>query len=232
MKRINLFPVFTAFFLLLPLAEACPQEYAHEIGTALGTSFYMGDANKTTLFLHPGMAAGTMYRYNISLHWSVKSDLVAGKISGDTRDTHNVFPHDMQATFSRTIVGLGGQLEYNFFPYSDKYGYMGTKVYTPYVFTGAGGTFAAGDNTFLSAHVPIGIGFKYKLKNRMNVGVEFSMRKLFGDGLDNPVKTPGFSLDAPYGIESSPLKNQDWYSLTLFFVTWEFGLKEDPCRGM
>lgn len=231
MNRAALFSILTIAFLS-PHALSFSQEYNYETGAAAGTSFYMGDANKTKLFLHPGIAAGGIYRYNINFHWAVKGNLVAGTLSGDTRDAQNVFPNEGQTTFKRTFAELGGQMEYNFFPYSDKYGYLGTKPYTPYLFAGLGTTVANGDNLFLNANVPVGIGFKYKLKNRVNIGFEFSMRKLFGDNLDVTENEPALSLDAPYGIESSKLKNQDWYSLTLVFVTWEFGLKKDPCHGM
>jgi hypothetical protein len=65
----------------------------------------------------------------------------------------------------------------------------------------------------------------------MNIGIEFSMRKLFGDDFDVTEKTIGWNLDSPYGIESSFLKNRDWYSFSMIFLTWEFGLRDDPCQG-
>ncbi len=64
----------------------------------------------------------------------------------------------------------------------------------------------------------------------MNIGIEFSMRKLFGDGLDVTENTSVWNLDNPYNIESSPLKNKDWYSFTMIFLSWEFRLRKDPCH--
>jgi hypothetical protein len=55
------------------------------------------------------------------------------------------------------------------------------------------------------------------------------MRKLFGDDFDVTEKNADWDLNAPYGIESSFLKNRDWYSLTMIFLTWDFGLRNDPC---
>ena len=80
--------------------------------------------------------------------------------------------------------------------------------------------------------MPFGMGFKYKLKNRVNIGIEFSFRKLFADDFDVVNNESGFNLNEPYDIKSSKLKNQDWYSLTLLFLTWEFSSREDPCRGI
>lgn len=93
-----------------------------------------------------------------------------------------------------------------------------------------GGTVAAGKNSFYGVNMPIGIGFKYKLKNRINIGAEISTRKLFRDNFDVTKQTQGWSLDAPFGIESSFLKNQDWYSFAMIYLTWDFGLREDPCH--
>jgi hypothetical protein len=224
----------TVFFLLFITAtlfvnNAKAQEFKHEVGGALGTSFYLGDANKTKFYQHPGIAAGVLYRYNINFHWAIKANLLAGTVSGNTADADNVFPFAQQAAFKRTFIDLGGQIEFNFLPFCDKFSYRDAKPYTPYIFTGAGTTFATGNNLFFNANIPIGIGFKYKIKERLNIGFEFSMRKLFGDDFDVTEKNADWDLNAPYGIESSFLKNRDWYSLTMIFLTWDFGLRNDPC---
>lgn len=218
-------------FVMISTVSIRAQEYKYEIGSAVGTSFYMGDANRTKFYLHPGIAGGLLFRYNINFHWGIKAGMLVGNVSGKSEDSGNVFPFEQQASFRRTLAELGTQAEFNFFPYSDKYAYLGTRPYTPYLFTGVGITYATGDNHFIDANIPFGMGFKYKLKNRMNIGIEFSMRKLFRDDFDATQKTTEWSLDSPYGIQSSLLKNRDWYSFTMIFLTWEFGIREDPCHG-
>ncbi|HBT84954.1 MAG: DUF6089 family protein [Fermentimonas sp.] len=209
--------------LILP-SKAVAQEFKYEIGGTMGTSFYMGDVNKTRLYLHPGISGGALFRYNINFNWAIKANLFAGQVSGDSEDTDNILPFDQNMVFSKSFTELGAQVEFNFLPYSDKYSYIGTKSYSPYVFLGTGITYSSGEGNLLNINMPLGIGFKYKVRNRINVGVEFSMRKLFSDSFD--------SLDNPYNIKSSMLKNKDWYSLTMIFLTWEFGSRTDPCHGM
>lgn len=218
----------TLSVFLLP-ENIVAQEFKHEIGGALGTSFYLGDANKTKFFLHPGITGGAVYRYNINFHWAVKANLLAGTVSGNTQDSGNKFLFDGQTSFKRTFADAGAQVEFNFLPYSDKYAYAGTNPFTPYIFAGAGTTLATGNTVFFNANVPLGAGFKYKVKNRLNVGIEFSVRKLFGDDFDVTEENTGWDLNSPYGIESGFLKNRDWYSLTMIFLTWDFGLRNDPC---
>lgn len=200
------------------------QEYIYEVGGTTGTSFYMGDANKTKLYLHPQISGGALFKYNINFHWAIRANFLVGKVSGNSEESGNIFPYDQNVIFKRTFTELGTQVEFNFLPYSDKYSFIGTKTYSPYVFTGVGVTHVSDESDFFGINMPLGIGFKYKVRNKINIGIEFSMRKLFADNLDD--------MDNPYNIKSSLLKNQDWYSLTMIFLTWEFGLRTDPCHGM
>ena len=124
-------------------------------------------------------------------------------------------------------MGVGGQAEFNFFPYSDKFDYAGAKRFSPYVLVGIGLTVApGGGKTFASPNIPLGVGMKYKIKNRLNLGCEFSFRKLFGDGLEGKDM-----LDDPYGVKGSALKNKDWYSFLLLSVTWDFGPRCRTCNN-
>lgn len=221
----------TALLFMVSSVKLSAQEYKYEIGTAAGTSFYMGDANRTQLFQDIGIGGGVVFRYNINFLWAIKSNLFAANVSGNSDSSGNIFPFDGKSSFQRTLAELGTQIEFNFLPYSDKYAYLGTKPYTPYLFTGVGITYASGDNSFIGTNIPLGVGLKYKVKNRMNIGIEFSMRKLFRDDFDVTERTTEWSLENPFDIESSLLKNKDWYSFTMIFVTWDLSLRKDPCHG-
>ena len=207
-------------------------DYKFEIGGMAGTSFYMGDANKTKLYQSPGLSGGVVFRYNKDLRWSIKNNFVIGKVSGDTRNSGNKYPFGYETSFSRMFYEIGSQLEFNFFNYSDKFGYLGAKRISPYVFVGVGLTLGSGQKTFIDANIPLGIGVKYKLKDRLNIGFEFSFRKLFSDSFDYTKENNELNLDAPYKIKSGAFKNNDWYSLTMFSVTWDFGLRECPCLNI
>lgn len=204
------------------------QEYEYEIGGMMGTSVYMGDANKTSLFRDPGFSMGAVLRYNKNFRWAYKANLIVGGVSGDSEKSGNVFPNGGNSSFKRTFIEFGGQVEFNFFAYSDQYAYLGTRKFSPYVFTGLGMTVGTGDETFIGMNLPLGVGLKYKLKDRINLGFEFSFRKLFGDSFD-ATKKLDFNLEDPYKIKSSFLKNKDWYALTMVSLTWDFGLRKKSC---
>lgn len=211
---------------LFPALKA--QEYKHEIGGITGGTFYIGDANKGVLFKGLNPSIGAVFRYNTNFRWAIKTNLLWTKVSGNTKGVDNAFPFSEEISFSRNLVELGGQAEFNFFSYSDKFAYVDTRCFTPYLLVGLGMTVASGGNdTFAGVNVPLGVGLKYKIKNRMNLGCEFSFRKLFKDNLEGDTQ-----LDSPYDIDSNIWKNKDWYTCLLFTITWDFGLRDRPCNNM
>jgi len=203
--------------------------YLYEIGGMIGGAFYMGDANKTTIFKNTNPAAEITFRYNVNFRIALKTNLAWARLSGSTEGLENVFPNQAHASFERNVIDAGGQLEFNFFPYSDEFKYLNTKRITPYIAGGAG--FAAspgGGNFFFSPYLSLCTGVKYKLKKRINVGAEWSIRKLFSDRLD--VNGDNDLLDSPYNIKSGLLKNKDWYSMLTIGVTYDFGLRNCNCN--
>lgn len=214
-------------FLIGTLPALYAQEYKYEIGGMVGGSMYMGDANKGAFLKGINPAFGAVFRYNANFRWALKANLLWGQVSGSTAGLKNAFPFEEGVTFKRNLVELGGQAEFNFLPYSDKFAYLNTQRFSPYLLVGIGLTVAPGDGkTFAGLNIPLGAGVKYKIKNRVNLGCEFAVRKLFGDRLEGVDE-----LEDPYGIKSSSLKNKDWYSCLLFSVTWDFGPRNRPCNN-
>lgn len=230
-KKQIFLPILLVILSLHSIQSNAQDDYKYEIGGMAGINFYMGDANKTKYFNDIGPVFGGVFRYNIDLRWAVKTNLLMGHISGDTKNTKNAFPFEQQQSFKRMFWDAGAQVEFNFFNYSDQFAYLGAKRFTPYVFTGVGMTAASGKKSFFDVNIPFGIGAKYKLKERLNIGFEFSFRRLFSDAFDVTSKE-GFQLDDPYNVHSSALKNKDWYSLTMFSVTWNFGARPCPCLNV
>jgi len=231
MKRASkIYPLYKAFVIMLicfTCTTAVAQEYKYEIGGMAGLSMYMGDANQTALLRGFNPAGGVVFRRNFNFRWALKTDLMVGKVTGNTKNTDNVFPNQGEASFSRSFFELGGQIEFNFLPYSDKYAYLNTSKIAPYILTGLGVTAASG---FASVNFPLGLGVKYKIKNRVNLGLEYTVHKLFSDSFD-ALNKEGFNLDNPYKIQSGAFKNKDWYNTLMFSVTWDFGPNDRKCTN-
>ena len=198
------------------------ETYRYEVGGGVGMSNYLGDANRSNLLKHPGWAAGGIFRYVIDRRWSLKSNLIVAGISGNSAGT--VYPAGEVYYFSSTLYDVGAQIEFNFFNFGIGSKYMNLKRITPYLVVGVGGTLASpsvGGSSFAIV-LPMGVGVKYKWKERLNLGLEFTMRKSFGDGLDG--------LSDLNGINHSFAKNTDWYSVLMVSVTYEFGKRCKVCH--
>ncbi len=211
-------------------ARADELEYRYEVGAMVGGCSYFGDANYNSLWNNMNIMGGIIGRYNINPRMAIKANLAVARISGSTSGNDNRFPGG-DVEFSRTLYDLGVQYECHFFAYGDGSGYKSTHRFSPYIFAGAGMTFAPGpaENVF-TANLPLGIGIKYKIAPRLNLGCELSYRFTFSDKLDVTKETAPL-LDDPYGIKSGALKNKDSYSFLSISVTYDLSPKYRKCNN-
>ena len=219
--------VFTSLLLTLLSAgwlTAAAQEYRFEVGPTLGIAGYLGDVNRSNMWKHPGPAGGVMLRYVGNSRWAVKGNLTMGSVSGNTKDTNIKWPGDKGVKFKSTLYDLSATGEFNFFHFGSGPTYKNYKRLSPYMVLGMGivlSTTGSG-NVHTSFVLPMGVGIKYKLKERMNLGFEFTMRKDFGDNIDH--------TSDPYGIKHGVAKNTDWHSFALFTFTYEFSKRCVKCH--
>ncbi len=144
----------------------------------------------------------------------------------------NKYPEDVQAQFKRNFWDVGVHFELDFFKYGPESWDRDIKWYTPYILLGPGLTVYKGqEGNAFAPNLAFGVGYKHKLLDRLNIGVEWSMRKLFKDDFDvtNPFNE---ILDDPYGAGHSWLKNNDWYSCAFVFITLDIIRVKGECREM
>lgn len=215
-------------FILLTVAATAAtaplraQDYRYEAGGGIGLSGYLGEASSSILS-HPGYAATATFRYIISSRWALKANLATAHISGNTASQDNQLPLGQTHSFKSQLYDLGAQMEFNFLPFGTGSRYLHLKRLAPYITLGLGTTLAAtGGKSHLALTLPMGIGVKYKLRERLNISAEFTMRKAFSDQLDG--------LADLQGIKSGWAKNTDWYSLTLITITYEFSQRCRTCH--
>ena len=205
-------------------------EYRYELGAMGGMSSYYGDANYHIPFKNINAMGGVVWRYNINPRMAVKSAFSVAGISGNTADSKNRYPGG-DVEFSRTLYELGAQFEYNFWAYGDGTGYKKTRRLVPYLFAGVGLTYAPkpAQHVF-AANIPVGLGVKYKVMSRLNIGCELSFRFTTSDKLDVAENVLP-ALNDPYGIKSGALKNNDSYSFLSIFVTYDLSTKYRKCNN-
>lgn len=202
-----------------------PETYKFSLGASLGMTGYLGDTNETSLFGRPGFGGNISFRYLANTRWALHTLVNIASLSGSTSDMENVLPGVESFDFKSTVYDLQCRYELNFFNYGIGEGYKRLKRFTPYMAAGLGISMASNSSgTSAALSLPIAFGLKYKLKERLNLGVEFSMTKLFGDKADDA------ALADPYQIKSSFLKNTDWYSALMVSISYEFGKRCVACH--
>lgn len=204
-------------------------EYLMEIGAGGGVVGYLGDFNGSiTKNLQP--AATIVGRYNINSYMAVKLQLAYGKMKGSSEKVKTYYPDysDKTYTFSNPIGALVAAYEYNFVPYGTGREYRGAKRLAPYVSLGLEANYIRVNgeqkSNVFTMSIPLGIGLKYKLGERANIGLEWAMHFSLSDELDG--------VKDPYGIKSSGLfKNTDGYSSLMITATYSFNAKCRTCHN-
>lgn len=199
--------------------------YKFDVGVHGGMSGYLGDVNESNMFKHTGYTAGASFRYLPNSRMAIRTIFTTASLRGNSADFDDKFPNGENFSFSSQIYDLGVRYEFNFFNYGIGETYKRMRRWSPYIALGVGGTLATceGDLAF-AMNVPMAVGVKYKIMQRLNLGLEFSMTKVFGDNVD------GAKLTDLYLIKSSMLKNTDWYSQIALSITYEFGKRCETCH--
>lgn len=206
-------------------AVAPSAPYKFDLGVQLGMSGYIGEANGSNIFKHPGFDGEVSFRYLPDTRWALRGVFSTFGLSGSTTDVANVLPDGAVYDFTSTVYDLSARAEFNFFPYGIGESYKRLRRWTPYLTLGVGVAMASsGGNTAVAPTIPMGLGVKYKLSQRWNLGLEFTMTKAFSDKFDGP------ALNDLNHIKTAFYKNTDWYSRLTVGISYEFGKRCETCH--
>lgn len=200
-------------------------EYRAEIGGGVALMAYQGDLNGSILAdMQP--AYSLLGRYKMNPRMALAFTVGSGKIKGSTDNVETWYPAYQASAyeFDHSIVDVGLRYEYNFMPYGTGREYRGAKKLVPFITAGIGATFVSGGvESETTLNIPIGLGAKYKVANRVNLTLDWTMHFSLSDNLDGVVD--------PYGIESTGLfKNADSYSVLSLTVSYDIWAKCKTCN--
>lgn len=181
----------------------------HEIGLFLGTSYYLGDLNKSSQFGMPGYNFGLLYRYAVNPRIAVRVAAHYGKIQGDSKlNSDNLQYRNL--SFHSVLIDIEAGIEINFleyvagsqnhrftpfifagisvFKFNPKTIYMGQEYELQPMGTEGQGLTAYPDKkpyALTSWAIPFGLGVKWSVSRRVSLGLEWGLRKTFTDYLDD-----------------------------------------------
>lgn len=206
-------------------ASAQTAPYKFDFGAGIGMSGYIGDANRSNIFKNPGFEGELSMRYIGDSRWALRGVVSTFGLSGNTAGMADILPGNVSYDFTSQAYELSVRGEFNFFAYGIGETYKRLRRWTPYLTLGIGGAMASsGGHTAGAFTIPMGVGFKFKLRQRLNLGVEFTMTKAFSDHFD------GLQLSDLNQIKTAFYKNTDWYSRLTVGITYEFGERCETCH--
>jgi hypothetical protein len=241
-----------------------------EIGLFGGGSFYLGDLNPYTPYKCTHAAGGVFLRQNLNRRMNMRYAFTYGNVSAADSNSNDPHRENRNLSFKSPLYEFAAIAEIHFVRFTP--GRKGRNDYfaTPYLFFGLGltrikpqaymnnrwfelqplGTEGQGSSlnnkkkyALNQLVVPLGIGFKGNLTERIIIGFEFGIRKTFTDYLDDvsgdyadpsllselngPVAAAladrslnGESYTSSGGNRGNPV-SKDWYSfsgLTLSYI--------------
>jgi len=229
----------TALILVLSLISMfsfgqTEPEYLMEVGAGVGVMSYEGDFNGSVLKnMQP--SASLLLRRLLNPRMGFKFQFDYGKMKGSSADIKTAYPDYSTGQYSpsgasvyefnNSLFDINAVYEYNFWPYGTGQEYRGAKRLTPFVFVGLGLTYATGGgNNAFTANIPMGVGVKYKIGERLNLNVDWTMHFSMSDKLDG--------IADPYNVRTSGIfKNKDCYSALMVSLTYSFMQKCRTCHN-
>ena len=227
LQRIKAVPLTVLMLFVSLCAHAQDEpEYKAEIGVGGALVAYQGDFNGSlTKNMQPMGALVAKYRSNPRSAWAL--NIGFGKLKGSSENTATWYPatSDTTITFNNSLVDVGLRYEYNFWPYGTGREYRGAKPLVPFVAIGLGAGFVQTDEkNIVATNMPIGLGVKYKMAERLNLTLEWMMHFTLSDELDG--------VKDPYGIKSNGLfKNTDCFSTLQLSITYDIFAKCKTCNS-
>lgn len=237
MKSLYAILLTAVFVLSLNLAQA--QEDKWEGGLFIGASNYMGDLVETDIFTldETNLAFGFLIKYSLNETLGLRLGLMTGQLTGDDLNADETQRKVRGFSFENRITELSllGQWE----PLgANRYkGGAFNRILSPYVFAGVGLGFSNPTTDFngrtsmritedRNADVqkalfttPFGIGLRYDLSQKWNIGLEMGLRPVFNDYLDG------------VSVSGNPDDN-DWFTFGGLTLTTRFGAKDTDGDGV
>ncbi len=267
--------ILSIFFSVLSLNAQSLGEKS-ELGFILGGSYYTGELNRLGHFRQVSPAAGIIYRYNLNPRLALRGSLFGGHIQGNDAQSNQAFYQNRNLSFRSPLVEGAFGVEFNYMNYATGRLYGERYWYTPYMIvqlsvfyfnpkaeldgqwyelqplgTEGQGTSLSSKSTYSRVQVsmPLGLGFKFNIKKRVQISLEYGIRLTFTDYLDDvsgtyvdPVELAAINGPVAASLSDRSLNQigmsgrntgsrrgdgafNDWYSFFGVGVTFKLGVR-------
>ncbi len=178
------------------------QEIRHkdEFGGGIGVMHYSGDLSSGLNLQDFSPSVQAFYRNNYPNSYSVlRFNMLVGQIKSSERNQGEPLPVYRNLSFSTTVVEFAAIYEYNFLNYREIAAGTREDYYlSPYLYGGLGAAIMIGGADPAYMVLPIGVGLKFQLSSKLNLGIEAGIRKTFTDNLDGYADDVGLNSSSKY----------------------------------
>jgi uncharacterized protein DUF6089 len=211
MKKVTAVLALTVLIYTSSFAQPESIVQEGEFGVGIGAGHYFGDLNTRAKLNRPKLAAGIFFRKNFGNYIALRASANYAALGySDIYNTHNDVMHTRNLSFNTNVWELALQGDFNFFrfmPGEREFNYtpyvtlgLGVFSYDPYAYLQGNkyylrplGTEGQGDSSYpdrkpygsMAVSIPFGVGIKYSLNERINVGFEIVYRFTTTDYLDD-----------------------------------------------
>ena len=267
------------------LIKSVQEQKHSEIGLLLGGLHYTGDLNQRFNIINYIGPGGTLFyqRNAVNDRFAWRTSLSAGRFSASDKDSKDPYLVNRNLSVRTFIAELSTQVVFNFFPYEIGGQTPGLVFpFTPYLFFGAGFFYhqpmANLDGTWYNLRdmdtegqasivykrkrawpvqftLPMGLGIKAAFAKKMSVGVEWGIRKIYTDYIDDVSSTyaavsviekergniaaslsdrslstsDANNINANVGRQRGNPNRKDWYSFLGVTISWRIDDNKGKC---
>ena len=265
--------LLSSYLMLVFVGYGQSYKTCTEIGFYGGGSYYIGDINPGFHFTYSRPAGGLVYRYNLSKRHNIRATAFYGSIYGnDARDNDPIL-QNRNLNFQSDIIELAigyeldlfkyriNDMKYPFSPYffyqvaymrmNPTTDYNGNEIALRSLGTeGQGTSLNSKDNYSLNQiTIPLGVGIKLNIKDRLAVSFEYGIRKTFTDYIDDvsgnyvdgdilrsqngplAAELADRRINSMDGMNRGNPNNKDWYTFYGMMITFN-PFKRDICEEM
>jgi hypothetical protein len=266
-----------SFFIGIVNLNAQSMGEKSELGFILGGSYYTGELNRLGHFRQVSPAAGIIYRYNINPRLALRGSLYGGHIKGNDAQSNQAFYQNRNLSFRSPLVEGAFGVEFNYMTYATGRLFGERYWYTPYMIVqlsvfyfnpkaelngqwyelqplgteGQGTSLSSRSNySRVQVSMPLGLGFKFNVKKRVQISLEYGVRLTFTDYLDDvsgtyvdPVELGAINGPIAASLSDRSLNQignsgrnagsrrgdgafNDWYSFFGVGVTFKLGVRQ------
>ncbi len=222
---------YLIFLFLNILIAQSSYSQINEIGVFMGGSNFIGDVGATNYIAPNEFTFGALYKWNRSKRHAYKASILFSDLKGIDSKSDDPRRQERGLEFNNSITELSLGLEFNFWEFDL---HKQQRVATPYMFTGitatnysdiyfVNGELRKNDTNSWAIGIPMGLGVKASISNRLVLAGEIGARYTFSDGLDGSLPDESSNPQFQFGN----INNNDWYVFSGLTLTYTFGQR--PC---